>query len=179
MQSGYPAQAPATSPDQLNSVPQQGQPAARGRARRQYAAQQYDFNAPAGPSLYNQQQDVQQYPAQGYQAGPAAMAPMQPGQPQTYPQPGYQYGQEHQQPSPNMYQDGQRAGGVAGMTSQFQNMQVSQVNLFQDLSDSQPTLLNPLMSVDLMNTAPDVASLYAPPPPLLLPHGVYSQAYSR
>lgn len=28
------------------------------------------------------------------------------------------------------------------------------------------------MSVDLMNTAPDVASLYAPPPPLLLPHGV-------
>lgn len=144
MQSGHSAQAPATSPDQLNSVPQQGPPAARGRARRQYAAQQYDFNAPAGPSMYNQQQDAQQYPVQGYQAGPATTAPVQLGQPQTYPQPGYQYGQEYQQPtSPNMYPDGQRAAGVTGMTSQFQNMQVSQVILlyFSLLTLSQHRLI--------------------------------------
>jgi protein transport protein SEC24 len=32
--------------------------------------------------------------------------------------------------------------------------------------------VNSLVSVDLMSTPPDVASLYAPPPPLLLPHGV-------
>jgi hypothetical protein len=137
MQSGYPAQAPMNSPDQLNSVPQQGPAAPRGRARRQYAAQQYDFNAPAVPAAYNQQQyDAQQYPVQGYQAGPAAMAPVQPGHPQSYAQPGQQqqpqqygqqYGQEYQQQPPSF---DQRPGGVAGMASQFQNLQVSQVNLF-------------------------------------------------
>lgn len=129
MQSSNPNQALANSPDQLNTAPQQAPAVPRGRARRQYAAQQYDFNAPAAPSMYNQQYDAPQYPQQGYQAGPAAMPAAQPGQPQGYAQPGYQYGQEYQQPmSPNMYQDGhQRPAGVAGMTSQFQNMQVSQV----------------------------------------------------
>jgi hypothetical protein len=134
MQSGYPAQAPMNSPDQLNSVPQQGPAAPRGRARRQYAAQQYDFNAPAVPAAYNQQQyDAQQYPVQGYHTGPAAMAPVQqPGHPQSYAQPGQQqqpqqYGQEYQQQPPSF---DQRPGGVAGMASQFQNLQVSQVNLF-------------------------------------------------
>jgi len=127
MQSAYPAQAPINSPEQLNSAPQQAAAAPRGRARRQYAAQQYDFNAPAAPAPapYGQQYDAQQYSAQGYAAGPAAMAPVQPGQPQGYPQPGPQYGQEYQQPSFD-----QRPAGVASMTSQFQNMQVSQVDLF-------------------------------------------------
>ena len=114
------------------------QPAApRGRGRRQYAAQQYDFSAPA-PAQYDQSAQPAQYPAQVYQQGqptaavPPAQygqypAPSQPGYPQ--PQPGYQYGQEYQQPNPNMQPQGyQGQPGVGGITNQFQNMHVSQVS---------------------------------------------------
>jgi len=116
--------------------PQQQQPtASRGRGRRAYAAQQYDFNVPSAGSMYNQQPQ-QPYPAPGYSPAAPAAVPVQSqqgqpqvyGQPQTYAQPGYQYGQEYQAPSPNMYQQpypGQ--AGVAGVTNQMQHLHVSQV----------------------------------------------------
>src|SRR5436305_10981681 len=94
----YPPQETATSPVNQPVQPQQGQPhAARGRGRRAYAAQQYDFNSPQLAPVYDQQP---QYPAgQGFQqpAPQPVGGPTQPqyGQPQTYPQQSYQYGQEY------------------------------------------------------------------------------------
>src|SRR5271170_1518315 len=110
------AQGAPTSPSQQPSSPPQQQQQQRGRGRRQYAAQQYDFNAPVSPPTLDQHL---QYPTQGYQqsqhAGSAPQAQGQYGQPQTYQQPGYQYGQESQAPSPNMYQQGfQGQTGVSG-----------------------------------------------------------------
>lgn len=142
MEYNYPGQAGAISPNQQQAIPgQQQQPAApRGRGRRAYAAQQYDFNAPAAAPMYEQQ--PQYPPNQAYHQGQASIATSQPpyGQPQTYPQQGgYQYGQEYQAPGPNVYQQqqgyqqGYQQGppNVAGMTSQFQNMQVAQVDLLR------------------------------------------------
>lgn len=128
--------------------------APRGRGRRAYAAQQYDFNAPA-PAVYDQSAQQAQYPAQAYQqqqgqpaAAPAAQGqygqypvPAQPG----YPQPGYQYGQEYQQPSPSLQPQGfQGQAGVGGITNQFQNMHVSQVSLI--IYCTYNSLLLPILS---------------------------------
>jgi len=104
----------------------------RGRGRRAYAAQQYDFNAPAMPPAYDQQQ-YQYPPGQAYpQQQPAdASSPPPYVQQQGYPQ-QHQYGQDYkaaggspqaaylQQPYPGQ-------PGVAGMTQQFQQMNMSQV----------------------------------------------------
>jgi hypothetical protein len=136
MEHNHPSgQRTVTSPNQPLSQPEQApqQGTTRGRGRRQYAAQQYDFSNPA-PAVYDQQP---QYPAQGYPpaqpAPPVSQASY--GQPQAYPQPGYQYGQEYQQPSPNMYQQGyQGQTGVNGVTKQFQNLQVTQVRTRCSLS---------------------------------------------
>jgi len=182
--SDYPtAQDPSQQQQQPMQPQQQPQSTApRGRGRRAYAAQQYDFNVPAasGP-MYSQAQVPQ---PSGFQAGgvPVGAVPVQSqagqpqvyGQPQAYPQPGYQYGQEYQAPSPNMYQQ-QYPGqaGVAGVTNQMQHLHVSQVPIpVANFTDCQPAPVNPLQSVDLMSTSPDVTGLYAAPPPLLLPHGV-------
>src|SRR5579859_7537743 len=141
MEYNYPAQYTAASPNQQPIVPgqqplQQQAPAApRGRGRRQYAAQQYDFNAPAPDAMYAQQRPPQQYQVPGYQQGqpvaPVTAAPQQYGQPHGYPQPGYQYGQDYQAPSPSAYQQNfQGQQGISGMTNQLQQMHVSQVSLF-------------------------------------------------
>jgi hypothetical protein len=130
MEYNYPAQ----DTDSSQSIPQQQHPAAsKGRGRRQYAAQQYDFNAPAAaPPMYEQQQPYLQQQAY-QQSQPIQQA--QYGQPQTYPQQGgYQYGQEYQAPSPNAYPQGyppsyqQGQPNVAAMTNSFQHMQVAQVD---------------------------------------------------
>jgi hypothetical protein len=121
--------------------PQQQQPGTgttRGRGRRAYAAQQYDFNAPAVPPAFDQQQQYSYPPAgqafaQQQQQQPAATSPQSqyPQQAQqAYPQ-QYQYGPEYgtaagsptagyQQPYPGQ-------PGVGGMTQQFGQMHVSQV----------------------------------------------------
>jgi len=135
MEYNYPAQNTATNPDP-QSIPQQQHPAAsRGRGRRQYAAQQYDFNAPAAVPMYEQQQPYPQQQAYQQSHPIAAAQQAQYGQPQTYPQQGgYQYGQEYQAHSPNAYpqtypqgyQQGQP--NVAAMTNSFQHMQVAQVD---------------------------------------------------
>lgn len=140
--SSYPA-AQDPSQQQQPTQPQQQQPptASRGRGRRAYAAQQYDFNVPtaSGP-MYNQPQAQSPsltpgYPQSGAPGG-AMSGQSQPGQPQVYgqpqgySQPGYQYGQEYQAPSPTMYQQpypGQ--AGVAGVTNQLQHLHVSQVRI--------------------------------------------------
>jgi len=134
MEYNYPT---AQDPSQQGpNQPQQQQPTvSRGRGRRAYAAQQYDFNVPSAGSMYNQQPQ-QPYPSPGYPTATPAAVPAQSqqgqtqayGQPQTYAQPGYQYGQEYQAPSPNMYQQpypGQ--AGVAGVTNQMQHLHVTQV----------------------------------------------------
>lgn len=111
------------SPKELpQQPPQQQTTASRGRGRRQYAAQQYDFNVPTAPPVYDQQS---QYPLQQSQTQP----PAQYGQPPDHTQQqGYHYGQEYQQTSPHLYQQGfQGQTGVSGMTNQFQQMHVSQV----------------------------------------------------
>ena len=134
MEHNYPVQD--TKSPNPQSIQQQQQPAsARGRGRRQYAAQQYDFNVPAAAPMYEQPPPYPQQ--QGYQqsqpipAGPQA----QYGQPQTYPQQGgYQYGQEYQAPGSNAYPPGYPQGyqqgqpNVAAMTNSFQHMQVAQVD---------------------------------------------------
>jgi hypothetical protein len=131
MEYNYPSgQGTATSPNQASAQPEQAQQqgTTRGRGRRQYAAQQYDFSSPA-PAVYGQEHQQPQYPAQGYPQGqPAHVAQASYGQPQAYSQPGYQYGQEYQQPSPTMYQQGyQGQAGVNGVTKQFQNLEVTRV----------------------------------------------------
>jgi len=130
----YPPQDPNVAGNPMAKQPTTG--ATRGRGRRAYAAQQYDFNAPGMPAAYDQQQ--YQYPSgQGY---PQAYPQQQPAdasspppylQQQGYPQ-QHQYGQDYkaaggspqtaypQQPYPGQ-------PGVAGMTQQFQQMHVAQV----------------------------------------------------
>ena len=138
MEYNYPSgQGTATSPNQPLAQPEQAQQqgTTRGRGRRQYAAQQYDFSSPA-PAAYGQQHQQPQYPTQGYPQGqPAPVAQASHGQPQAFPQPGYQYGQEYQQSSPNMYQQGyQGQAGVNGVTKQFQNLEVTQVRTLYEPS---------------------------------------------
>jgi len=122
---------------QQQQLPQQP----RAKGRRQYAAQQYDFNAPAASSVYDQQlYSQQQYPQQQnfYQQQPPAqlppggvVPPTQPGQsPQPYPQQGYgQYGQEYPQAASPQYGGGypQQQPNVGGITNSMQNMHLSQV----------------------------------------------------
>lgn len=135
--SGPPNQAPSPPPGQAGSQQTAG---SRPRGRRQYAAQQYDFNAPAPGPMYQQQQ---QYPAQGYQYSkeqipqggtPATVDGTQQvyAQPQMYPQPGYQYGQGYQTQGPHMYQASEGVvQSVPGMANQFQHMHVTQVVLMR------------------------------------------------
>ena len=103
----------------------------RVRGRRQYAAQQYDFNVPAAPAPYDGQT---QYPMQAYQQQPQPAAPVAQGQyaqPQGYPAPyPEQVGQQQATFAPNAYQGGYSAAqpNVAGLTNQMQNMSVAQVD---------------------------------------------------
>jgi hypothetical protein len=156
-----PSQEPPPPPQQ------QPQPIARGRGRRAYAAQQYEFNAPLTTSVYGQQQP---YPTPGYatgQTGPSTSSTQQEppppdGQPPANPLPGHQVGHEYQPTHPNVYPSPYSGGnGVTGATNQFQKM------TFSEQASS-----NRLHSIDLMSTAPNITGLYAPPPPLLLPGGV-------
>jgi len=106
----------------------------RGRGRRAYAAQQYDFNAtsPAAPLIptYDQQQPQPGY-AVPYAQQPVQAQPVSPtvqyGQPA---QPGYQDGQQFYQqplyPQQPPYQGQQPNVGVLG--NQFSNMHVSTVS---------------------------------------------------
>jgi len=106
----------------------------RGRGRRAYAAQQYDFNAasPAGPVMqtYDQQQPQPGYVAPyGQQQVPAQ--PVSPTVPYGQPLPqGYQDGQQFYQqplyPQQPSYQ-GQQPN-VGGITNQFASMHVSTVS---------------------------------------------------
>jgi hypothetical protein len=116
MEHDNPMQNTTASPN-LQSQPQQQPAASRGRGRRQYAAQQYDFNAPAASSMYDQ---PPQYATPGYfQQGQQPPVPSM-AQPQ--------YGQEFPGPAPNAYAPGyQGQPSVVGMTNQFQQMHVSQV----------------------------------------------------
>jgi hypothetical protein len=141
MKHTYPSgQGAPTSPNQPVAQPIQAsqQSATRGRGRRQYAAQQYDFSSPT-PASYNQQPVQPQYPAQGYPASQGyqqsqtipSLTQTPYGQPQTYPQPGYQYGQEYQQSGSDLHQQGyQGPQGVSDVTKQFQNLHIAQVQPF-------------------------------------------------
>lgn len=130
-------QGAPTSPNQPVAQPIQPsqQSATRGRGRRQYAAQQYDFSSPT-PAAYNQPPIQSQYLAQGYPASQGyeesqsipSVTQTHYGQPQAYPQPGYQYGQEYQQSGSIQHQHGfQGPQGVSDVTKQFQNLHVAQV----------------------------------------------------
>jgi hypothetical protein len=126
----------STSPGQQTaSVPLTAAGSSRPRGRRQYAVQQYDFNASApAPNAPYDQQPMYPSGAQGYQQGqpttPAIPQSPQYAQQQTFPQPGYQYGHEYQSPAPNVYQqDFQGQTNVSGVTNQFQRLQVAQVIL--------------------------------------------------
>jgi hypothetical protein len=130
MEYNYPQNAPTSTDPQSTAQPPQNQQqptAARGRGRRQYAAQQYDFNAPASAPLYDQQAH---YVAQGYQQPQPAVSGTQIQQLGQPPAQSYQYAQEYQAPGSNTYQQGyQGQPNVAGMTTQLQTMQVTQVVL--------------------------------------------------
>lgn len=125
MEYNYPQDAANPVDPQSAAQPPQQQPqstGARGRGRRQYAAQQYDFNAPGPAPSYDQQAH---YVAQGFQQAQPGVAGTQL---QQYGQPPVQYGQEYQAPGSNTYQQGyQGQPNVTGMTNQLQQMHVSQV----------------------------------------------------
>ena len=119
-----PADSAATSEEQ--SAPQAGAAASRPRGRRQYAAQQYDFNAPAPPG--NDQQAAYYGQAYQQQLPPSGAGVAQPQYDQP-PQQGHAYGQEYQQPGFQQDYNAPYPGqsGVPSMTNQFQKMHVSQV----------------------------------------------------
>ena len=137
MEYNYPTDQDPSKQQQANPPQQQQQSgSSRGRGRRAYAAQQYDFNAPVAGSMYTQQ-PPQTYPPPAYSQAAPAVGPVQSqagqpqgyGHPQAYPPPGYQYGQDYKAPDPNMYQQpypGQT--DVAGVTNQMQHLHVSQVD---------------------------------------------------
>ena len=139
MEYNLPTQEPLSlAGQQQQGQQQQAAAAPRGRGRRQYAAQQYDFNAPAPDAIFAQQQHPQQFAPPGFQQG--QIIPPQYGQPQQA-QTGVQYGQEYQQLGPNMYQHGEQQVNVGGIANQFQQMQVTQVYMSRNQSNFSPRQL--------------------------------------
>jgi protein transport protein SEC24 len=167
----------ANSPPGVAPAPPQGQ-AAAGRKKRAYAGQAYEFGAGANAALggqqqaggaapysgYSVQQDAAGYPQGGYQQNPVAAqqntTPMYPGQEAMG---GYQ-------PPATGYP----APGVAGVTQQFGQMDISQkppVAAAPQQSQRAP-VLNQLYPTDLSNQPFNVAELDYPPPPAILPPNV-------
>ncbi len=183
-QDGYGQQPPAgqnyenyetTSPPGVAPAPPQGQPHA-GRKKRAYAGQAYEFGAGANAALggqpqagdaysgYSVQQDAAGYPQGGYQQNPVA------AQPNTTPMyPGQEAMGGYQPPA-----TGYPAQGVAGVTQQFGQMDISQkppVAAAPQQSQRAP-VLNQLYPTDLSNQPFNVAELDYPPPPAILPPNV-------
>ncbi|KIW89205.1 protein transporter sec24 [Cladophialophora bantiana CBS 173.52] len=152
-------------------------PAHGGRKKRAYAGQAYEFGAGANAALggqqqaggaysgYSVQQDAAGYPQGGYQQNPAAVqqnaTPLYPGQEPAAALGGYQ------PPTPPY----PAPGGVAGMTQQFGEMDISQkppVAAAPQQAQRAP-VLNQLYPTDLSNQPFNVAELDFPPPPVILP----------
>lgn len=192
---GYPAQDGYAQPQEPyvavsppGTVPSPAAPAAPGpggRKKRAYAGQAYEFGAGANSALggqqpgggayggFSQQQHEAGYPQGGYQQTPAAV---QPGQVPMYGhQDGVGGGVGGYQPSAPVYPVGGAApavgGGVAGMTQQFSQMDVSQKPAPQAVPHRGPAL-NPLYPTDLLNQPFNVLELDYPPPPIILPANV-------
>ncbi|KIX00942.1 protein transporter sec24 [Rhinocladiella mackenziei CBS 650.93] len=181
-QEGYPQQPPAeqnygnfdtNAPSGVPPVPAPG-PTHGGRKKRAYAGQAYEFGAGANAALggqqqaggaysgYSAQQDAAGYPQGGYQQNPTAVqqgaTPMYPGH-EAAAVGGYQ------PPAP-----GYPAGGVAGMTQQFGQMDMSQKPpVVPAPQQPRAPILNQLYPTDLSNQPLNVAELDYPPPPAILP----------
>jgi len=189
-QDGYGQQSPTGAPYEdyetnappgVPPGPPQG-PAHGGRKKRAYAGQAYEFGAGANAALggqqqaggapeaggaypgYSTQQDAAGYPQGGYQQNPVAAqqnaTPMYPGQEPA----GYQ------PPAP-----GYPAAGVAGVTQQFNQMDMSQkhpVAAAPQQQQQRAPVLNQLYPTDLSNQPFNIAELDYPPPPAILPPNV-------
>lgn len=184
-QDGYGQQSPTgqpyenyetNAPPGVAPGPPQG-PAHGGRKKRAYAGQAYEFGAGANSVLggqqqaggaytgYSAQQDAAGYPQGGYQQNPVAAqqsaTPMYPGQEAVG---GYQ------PPAPAY-----PAAGVAGVTQQFNQMDLSQkppVAAAPQQQQQRAPVLNQLYPTDLSNQPFNVAELDYPPPPAILPPNV-------
>ncbi len=173
----------ATSPPGVAAGPQPG-PAPGRKKRRDYAGQAYEFgaggNAAATPlgqgtpiTGYSAQQDAAGYAQGGYTQNPAAVQQGQtpvyggqdPGVVGGYQPPGAQYPTQPQQ-----QQQPQQQPGLAGMTQQFSQMDMSQKPMAQQPQAAQgrAPVLNQLYPTDLQNQPLNVAELDYPPPPAIL-----------
>lgn len=199
MSQQYPQQA-ASGPDGYGQQPSAGQnyenyettappgvppgpapgPAHTGRKKRAYAGQAYEFGAGGNAALggqqqaggaytgYSAQQEAAGYPQGGYEQNPAAVqqgaTSMYPGQ-----EPAAAAAGGYQPPAP-----GYPAGGVAGMTQQFGQMDMSQKPPIAAAPQQQQRapVLNQLYPTDLSNQPFNVAELDYPPPPAILPPNV-------
>ena len=177
------------SPEDVGPTAPATGPLPGGRKKRAYAGQAYEFGAgpnstlggqqPAGGAYgggggFSQQQHEAGYPQGGYQQVPAAVQ-----QPQNYAHLDGAGVGGYQPPAPiypNQVPPVTVAGGVAGMTQQFGQMDMSQKPQPQATQRGQP--LNQLYPSDLINQPFNVAELDYPPPPAILPLNV-SQAHQK
>lgn len=188
-QDGYGQQPPAQPYENYDqsspppaAPPPGGAAVQAGRKKRAYAGQAYEFGAGTNAALggqqqaggaytgFSSQQDAAGYPQGGYQQNPAAVqenaTPMYPGQDPSvggYQPPGATY------PAPG------GGSGLAGVTQQFGQMDLSQKPVPAAAPQQQQQrapVLNQLYPTDLSNQPLNVAELDYPPPPAILPANV-------
>lgn len=199
---GYPAQdgygqpqiqhdgGQAVSPPVTVGETGQGAGAGAGagaRKKRAYAGQAYEFGAGANSALggqqqgggqysgFSQQQHEAGYPQGGYQQTPAAV--------QQGPIPVYGHQDAggvggYQSAAPTYPTPGITnaipGAGVAGMTQQFSQIDMSQKPPQQQSQQQRTPVLNQLYPTDLLNQPFNPAALEYPPPPAILPPNVSS-----
>lgn len=186
-QGGYPPQdgygqqspPPAAAP---GAVPQ---PQVGGKKKRAYAGEAFDFGSGANAGLGGQQQGGGNYGAYAAQAAAAGYPPAGYG---VDPNAGYVPPQGHATGAVGGYQaptagyPGPAEPGVAQVTQQFGQMGVTDPHQMppQPMQPSQQVPravpLNQLYPTDLLTQPFNVAELDYPPPPIILPPNVSTEA---